>query len=302
MVKEIIQAFTPAINQNQTDFYADLTLGGAGHTSAILDSIPSAKVLGFDQDLEAITFCKKKFENSSRIKIIHSNFKHFPRFMEKIYKKHPGFKGFRGILLDLGVSSYQLDNPDRGLSFSKLGPLDMRMDAQKENEDSTLMACDIVNNYDLKDLIRVLEEYGELPYAKKLAQAIIEERKKKRIETTIELENIIYHHSPGWAKKKKIHPATCAFQALRIEVNNEIKILETTIEKILPYLCEDGVCAIISFHSLEDRIVKHYFKNKCQDKTKYKLLQKKPIIPSEREIKENPRSRCAKLRMISSIS
>jgi 16S rRNA (cytosine1402-N4)-methyltransferase len=256
--------------------YLDLTIGGGGHSRLILETAEDVKITAVDQDLDALNAAKENLsEFGNRVNFIHSNFANY-QFPENTYD---------GILADLGVSSYHLDNPERGFSFRNTARLDMRM-----NQQQSLTAGDIINEWEEKELADIFFKYGEERLSRKIARRIVENRP---FNTTTELANAIAYSVPPKYRYGRIHPATRVFQALRIAVNDELKVLETLIEKAPNALIAGGKIAIISFHSLEDRIVKHGLRNLSL----LRILTKKPIIATEEEIKENPRSRSAKLRI-----
>ncbi|MFN5593834.1 MAG: 16S rRNA (cytosine(1402)-N(4))-methyltransferase RsmH [Aphanizomenon sp.] len=256
--------------------YLDLTIGGGGHSRLILETAEDVKINPVDQDLDALNAAKENLsEFGNRVNFIHSNFANY-QFPENTYD---------GILADLGVSSYHLDNPERGFSFRNTASLDMRM-----NQQQSLTAGDIINEWEEKELADIFFKYGEERLSRKIARRIVENRP---FNTTTELANAIAYSVPPKYRYGRIHPATRVFQALRIAVNDELKVLETLIEKAPNALIAGGKIAIISFHSLEDRIVKHGLRNLSL----LRILTKKPIIATEEEIKENPRSRSAKLRI-----
>ena len=256
--------------------YLDLTVGGGGHSRLILETAEDVKVTCVDQDEDALKAAKENLsEFGDRVKFIHSNFANY-QFIEN---------SFDGILADLGVSSYHLDNPERGFSFRNTANLDMRM-----NQQQSLTAGDIINEWEEKELADIFFKYGEERLSRRIARRIIE---KRPFNTTTELANAIAYSVPPKYRHGRIHPATRVFQALRIAVNDELKVLETLIEKAPNALIPGGRIAIISFHSLEDRPVKHGLRNSPL----LRILTKKPIIATEEEIKQNPRSRSAKLRI-----
>jgi 16S rRNA (cytosine1402-N4)-methyltransferase len=256
--------------------YLDLTVGGGGHSRLILETAEDVKLTCVDQDEDALKTAKENLsEFRDRVKFIHSNFANF-QFPENSYD---------GILADLGVSSYHLDNPERGFSFRNSANLDMRM-----NQQQSLTAGDIINEWEEKELADIFFKYGEERLSRKIARRIVE---KRPFNTTTELAEAIAYSVPPKYRHGRIHPATRVFQALRIAVNDELKVLETLIEKAPNALIPGGRIAIISFHSLEDRPVKHGLRNSPL----LRILTKKPIIATEEETKENPRSRSAKLRI-----
>ncbi len=271
--------------------FLDLTFGAGGHSFALLEM--GHRVIALDQDPDAIEAGLKRIKNSpygSKIELIKSNFSNFP----EIYQNR--FKGefFQGILLDLGVSSHQFDKGERGFSFKVDAPLDMRMDRENPNLKT---ASDLINHLPEKDLADIIFNYGEERLSRKIARKIVEEREKKPILSTLELENIIFHCYPKSQRFKGVNPSTRTFQALRIAVNEELKVLD--VLQLLPsLLITNGKLLVISFHSLEDRIVKRTFKELEKGEIPCKILTKKPITPSKNEIDENLRSRSAKLRVI----
>ena len=298
LLKESINA----LKVNCEGKYIDATLGYAGHSKEILKCLNKEGFLfAFDQDIEAIKYSDKVLSKiGDNYKLIHDNFKNIKKH---IYEK------VDGIIYDLGVSSPQLDNENRGFSFHKDGALDMRM-----NKDSKLSAYEVVNTYPLEKLIDIFYIYGEEANAKAIAKAIVKRRVEKEINSTLELAELIKENVPI-SYRKKGHPARKVFQAIRIEVNDELSILEDSLLDAFSLLKSGGRMCVISFHSLEDRIVKNVFKKLTTDdevaknlpvvpnnlKRKAKLITRKPIIPSKEEIEENNRSRSAKLRVIERI-
>lgn len=265
----------------------DGTLGLGGHALAVLERIgPEGKLIGFDQDPEALAEARKVLEGfGDRAMVVNDNFTNIAKHLESL-KRGP----VQGILLDLGVSSMQLDTPERGFSFRQEGPLDMRMDPK-----ASLTAEEIVNTYSKEALTTILSELGEERFARRIAGRILEARSQKRIRTTSELENIIFHAVPRTYRHGRIHPATRSFQSLRLAVNKEIEVLREFLLGVLECLEPQGRVVIISFHSLEDRLVKTAFKEFQMNKMG-SVLTKKPITPSPEEVEDNPRSRSAKLR------
>ncbi len=300
--KECLDFLTENAPAGEISYFADLTFGGGGHSFEFLYRDPNFHVRSTDQDPDALKNGYeriKKEDLSSRIKLLNTNFEDFP---DKIKSDSPEVfngPGFRGILMDLGVSSHHFDEAKRGFSFRFDAPLDMRMN---NHSDDFLTAEEIVNSYSEIELRRIFEDYGEEKNAKKIASKICEERQKIRIKTTKELENIIFHCYPKEHRYGKTNPSTRVFQALRLEVNRELEVLTKTIAQLIPLLCVGGRLAIISFHSLEDRIVKNGFKDLAMsDEVPTLILTKKPILPSEEEILNNSRSRSAKLRVIERV-
>ena len=276
------------LNPQKNDHFIDCTLGNGGHTFALLErTAPKGKILALEQDPDAIARVKAQSATSkmkNRLVLVQENFVHVKEVAQK-----EKFKPVKGILFDLGLSSEQLQESNRGLSFQKKEPLDMRY-----NPKNPLLAEKIVNYWSRQDLERILKEYGEEQFASEIAQAIVETRTTKgQIIKTNQLVDIILQATPKWYHKKKINPATKTFQALRIAVNNELQNLKEALPQSLEILEPEGKLAVISFHSLEDRIVKNFINNN----TSLKPLTKKAIIASFEEQKRNPRSRSAKLRV-----
>lgn len=278
--------------------YVDCTLGGGGHSELILKKIsPNGRLISFDIDDEAIAHSRERLKDYSNLTIVKSSYTNIKQELAKLgIEKITG-----GVLLDLGASYHQLTKAERGFSFSKDAPLDMRF-----NMDAEFSAYDVVNTYKEDDLVRIFSEYGEERFSKRIAKKIVEVRAKKKIETTGELAALIVSATPKI--KSTIHPATRVFQAIRIEVNNELKNVNFVLHDILDLLDVGGIISVISFHSLEDRIVKRFFKfesQKCRcnemickcTPPRIELVNKKPIEASNEEIKENPPSRSAKLRI-----
>lgn len=296
------------LNIQKDGVYLDLTLGRAGHASEILKRLSlKGKLIGFDQDLEAIKHSKIVLSKISKnFEALHANFVTFPDVLKKL-----NIYEVDGILLDLGVSSPQFDDPNRGFSYRSDAPLDMRMDISQK-----LTAREIVNFYSLAELVKVFRDYGEDKYSYQIAKNIIKARENKLIETTGELVEIIKASKPMKELAKKGHPAKQIFQSLRIEVNSELEVLEKTLAKALSYLKPKGRLAIISFHSLEDRLVKQMFNKKAKIEGtrkndfllphqikigEFRLVNRKVICPSLEEQIKNPRSKSAKLRVIERI-
>lgn len=283
--------------------YVDCTLGGGGHSELILKRIsPNGRLIAFDIDDEAIAHASERLKNFSNLTIVKSSYTNIKSELKKLgIEKITG-----GVIIDLGASYHQLTKAERGFSFSKNAPLDMRF-----NMDADFSAYDVVNTYKEEDLVRIFSEYGEERFSKRIAKKIVEVRAKKKIETTGELAELIVSATPKI--KSSIHLATRVFQAIRIEVNNELKNVNFVLHDILDLLDVGGIISVISFHSLEDRIVKKILKfesQKCRcnemickcPPPRIELVNKKPIVASEEEIKENPPSRSAKLRVARCIS
>ena len=281
--------------------YVDGTLGGAGHSKKILEKLsPEGLLIGIDRDEDALKAAKENLKQYKNVRYIHGNHDEIEEILEKL-----NIKNVDGILLDLGVSSYQLDEKQRGFSYLGNNELDMRMDKSQ-----TLTAKDIVNTYDEEKLANIIYEYGEERFSRQIAKNVCNSRKVKEIETTEELVEIIEKSIPSFAKKDG-HPAKRTFQAIRIEVNNEIKPLYETVLKCIKKLKSGGRLCIITFHSLEDRAVKNAYADSigkctcpkdlpycvCGAKSEGKIINKKPIIATEQEQAENSRSKSAKLRI-----
>jgi 16S rRNA (cytosine1402-N4)-methyltransferase len=287
-------------NLNRSALFADLTFGAGGHTVSLAKLHELSTVLATDQDPDAIQNGLETIEANNlknRIQLFKMNFAEFPEFFEKTWlNDNQSFKGLDGILMDLGVSSHQFDTFSRGFSFREDGPLDMRMDYDNSQKET---ASDIVNNYREEELADIFFHYGEERYARRIARNICTQRKTQAITTTKELENLVFHSYPEKERHRGTHPATRTFQALRIAVNAELKVLEESLESLFSQLSDGGRLCVISFHSLEDRIVKHTFKEIVEKNLNCAtILTKKPILPSDQELQENFRSRSAKLRVI----
>lgn len=298
LLEEVIEG----LNIISDGIYLDCTMGGGGHSLEILKRLsPIGHLYGFDRDLDAVNTCINKFERNKNVSIFHANYKN-----AKTILNDNGIFEVNGILIDLGVSSYQIDNGERGFSFLHDGKLDMRMD-----KNQTLDAYFVVNNYSKEDLIKILFEYGEEDNAKKIVENICLARSVKPIKTTFELKDIIEKSFPKKIIYGKGGVSKKTFQAIRIEVNGELDGLAKTLEGFIDLLAPKGRMAVLTFHSLEDRIVKNVFKDAvtdcicppktpiciCGHKAKGKLINKKPIVASEKELKENSRSSSAKLRI-----
>jgi len=286
--KEVVELLSPKPNEN----LIDCTFGEGGHSLIILERIlPEGKILGIDWDQEMINNFKEKtgedWGKKNNLILVCDNFANLKKIVEK-----NNFKADL-ILIDLGFSSWHLQDSKRGFSFRVQEELDMRYSPA----DSGLKARDVVNKFSQGEIEKILKKYGEEKFAKKIAFQIVREREKSPIESTADLVETIKKATPLWYQKRKIHFATLTFQALRIFVNKEIENLQMVLTDSLEVINQKGRIAVISFHSLEDRIVKNFFKEKEQQK-KIKILTKKPITPSAEELKINPRSRSAKLRVV----
>ncbi|MEI3227526.1 MAG: 16S rRNA (cytosine(1402)-N(4))-methyltransferase RsmH [Lachnospiraceae bacterium] len=285
--------------------YVDGTLGGAGHASQVCKRLSEkGRFVGIDQDdcaLQAAGERLKEFGKNVRIDCVKSNYCQMKSVLENL-----GIDKVDGILLDIGVSSYQLDNAERGFTYREDAPLDMRMD-----QSSSFSAKDVVNQYDEMQLYRVIRDYGEEKFAKNIAKHIVAARQEKKIETTGELIEIIKASIPAKVRATGGHPAKRTFQAIRIEVNRELEVLQDSIDEMIDLLNDGGRLCIITFHSLEDRIVKNKFRENedpcicpknfpvcvCGRKSRGKVITRKPIVPSEQEVQENKRSKSSKLRV-----
>lgn len=284
--------------------YVDCTLGGGGHSELILKRIqPNGRLISFDVDQDAIDAATERLKNYKNLTIVKNSYTN----IKQVFKDLGIEKITGGILFDLGASYHQLTKQERGFSFSKEAPLDMRF-----NMDSDFSAYDVVNNYKEEELVKIFSEYGEERFSKRIAKAIVQKRQAKPIQTTTELADIIVEATPKI--KSSIHPATRVFQAIRIEVNHELQNVKNTLMDVLDLLDFNAIMSVISFHSLEDRVVKHVFKyysTRCHcEKNQMicncpppilELVNKKPIMATEQEIKENPPSRSAKLRVAKCI-
>ncbi|GAA0743782.1 16S rRNA (cytosine(1402)-N(4))-methyltransferase RsmH [Clostridium oceanicum] len=290
-----------SLNIKEDGIYVDCTLGGGGHSYEIAKRLSSkGRLIGIDQDTTALKAAKEKLKEFDNITYVHNNFYNIDSILETL-----GIEKIDGIMMDLGVSSYQLDEASRGFSYMKDAPLDMRMDTE-----SDLSAYDVINSYEEKEIFNILKEYGEEKFSRRIANFIIKAREKSPINTTGELVDIIKKAIPAKFQRDG-HPAKRTFQAIRIEVNRELKILNKAIEDSINRLNSKGRISIITFHSLEDRIVKRKFKEMenpcicppsfpicaCGKKPIVKIITKKPLEPSKEEKELNSRSRSAKLRV-----
>lgn len=305
-VSVLLNECLEGLNIKENGIYVDGTLGGAGHSSEILKRLSKeGRLIGIDQDTDALKAAKERLKDYSNVTFVHSNFSNIENVLNNL-----NIDGVDGILMDLGVSSYQLDEGERGFSYMKDAPLDMRM-----NRENDFSAYNVVNEYSEEDLYRIIRDYGEEKFAKRIASFIVENRQEKNIETTLELVEIIKNAIPAKARREGPHPAKRTFQAIRIEVNSELSILNKTIEDGVEKLNKGGRMAIITFHSLEDRIVKNKFRDLavscrcpkefpvcvCGEKAKVKIISRKAIEPTKEEVEVNPRSRSAKLRVIEKL-
>ncbi|GAA0125327.1 MULTISPECIES: 16S rRNA (cytosine(1402)-N(4))-methyltransferase RsmH [Clostridium] len=302
-VSVLLDECIEALNIKEDGIYVDCTLGGGGHSSEILKKLSEkGRLIGIDQDKDALKAASERLKEYKNTTFVHNNFYNIKEILENL-----NIEKVDGILMDLGVSSYQLDNADRGFSYMKDAPLDMRMD--REN---SLSAYNVVNDYSEEELADVIKSFGEERFAKRISNFIVNRRP---IETTLQLADIVMAAIPGKFKKDGGHPAKRTFQAIRIEVNKELMILNKAIEDSVEALNSDGRIAIITFHSLEDRIVKNKFKELndpcncpkelpfcvCNKKPIVNLVSRKPIEPSKEEQENNSRSRSSKLRVARKI-
>ena len=295
------------LNIKEDGVYVDGTLGGGGHASGICQKLGEAGTLiGIDRDKDALKAAENRLKEYKCHKVlVQSNYADVLTVLDDL-----NIDGIDGAVLDLGVSSFQLDNKDRGFSYMQDAPLDMRM-----NTDDVLTAYEVVNNYQEEELFRIIKEYGEERWAKKIASKIVKHRENFPINTTFELVDIIKGAIPASARRDGPHPAKRTFQAIRIEVNQELALLEKAVRDFCKALKPSGRLAIITFHSLEDRIVKDVFKElanpcicppkmpvcTCGKVPEIKIINKKPVVAGEEELLENPRSRSAKLRVCQKI-
>ncbi|MCT4631759.1 MAG: 16S rRNA (cytosine(1402)-N(4))-methyltransferase RsmH [Firmicutes bacterium] len=298
LLKETVEG----LNINPNGVYVDGTLGGGGHSEYLLERLDNGILVGIDQDKDALEAAGKRLKRfGKKFMPYHSNFSNIKNVIKDI-----GLFKIDGMMIDLGVSSYQLDEAERGFSYMNDGLLDMRM-----NRSNPLSAEDIVNDYSEEKLAEIIFKYGEEKFSRRIARNICEAREEKRIRTTAELVDIIKESIPARNRREGPHPAKRTFQAIRIEVNNELGIIEQTIQDATSVLNKGGRLSIITFHSLEDRIVKNAYKElakgcicppempicTCNNEPKLKIITRKPIIPSAEEIEFNPRARSAKLRI-----
>lgn len=293
-----------SLNVKSGGIYVDGTLGGGGHSYQILKRMNGkGRLIGIDQDEDAICAATERLrEYGDMVTIVRDNYCNIKNVLDNL-----GITGVDGIVLDLGVSSYQLDTSERGFSYMEDGPLDMRMDNRKN-----IMAEDIVNDYSEMELFHIIRDYGEDKFAKNIAKHIVMERQKERITTTGQLADIVKAAIPMKVRAAKGgHPAKKTFQAIRIELNRELDVLKQSIDTMIDLLNDDGRLCIITFHSLEDRIVKNSFRKNenpctcppdfpvcvCGKKSKGKIITRKPVVPSAEELEENRRAKSSKLRV-----
>ena len=296
------------LNIRPDGIYVDGTLGGAGHSSEIVKRLTTGRLIGIDQDADAIAAASERLKDyKDKVTIVRSNYAQMKEVLHNL-----GIEKVDGILLDLGVSSFQLDTPERGFTYrSEDAPLDMRMDDRQK-----LTARDIVNEYSEMELFRIIRDYGEDRFAKNIAKHIASAREQKPIETTGELNAIIKGAIPMKVQVTGGHPSKRTYQAIRIELNHELDVLRDNLDDMIELLNDGGRCCIITFHSLEDRIVKSAFKKNenpctcpsnfpvcvCGNKSRGHVVTRKPILPSEKELEENSRSKSAKLRVFERVT
>ena len=296
----MLQSCIEALSIKPSGIYVDGTMGGGGHSRAIATNLQSGgRLIGIDRDTDAINAAKARLSEFNNVTYVHSNYADIKDILKDL-----NIQSINGALLDLGVSSFQLDNAERGFSYMQDAPLDMRMNRQDK-----LSAFHVINEYSIRELHGVIREYGEEKWAKRIAQFVIEARAHSPIQTTFELNNIIKKAVPASARREGPHPSKRTFQALRIEVNGELEKLRQAVYDFFDVLAADGILAIITFHSLEDRIVKQVFADLasgcncpkefpiCVCGKQPRATVKKQISPTEEEIENNPRARSARLRV-----
>ncbi|MDX9871657.1 MAG: 16S rRNA (cytosine(1402)-N(4))-methyltransferase RsmH [Clostridia bacterium] len=301
MLEEVLTYLHPQPGQ----LMIDCTAGGGGHSKALLKKLlPGGQLIALDQDKDAVMAAKQALEplGAENFTVIRTNFTHLQESVRTVTDRFAD-----GILFDLGVSSYQLDNIKRGFSYQQDAPLDMRMDTT-----AGFSAADLLNRASAEELTRIIAEYGEERWAKRIAQFIVEERSREPLATTGQLVEIIKKAVPKGARREGPHPAKRTFQAIRIAVNRELEILDEAMEQAVSILRPGGRLAVITFHSLEDRMIKEFFRKQaqgctcpkefpvcvCNNKPAVKIVTAKPVLPTEREVESNPRSRSAKLRVV----
>lgn len=288
LTKEVLEFLNPKPGEN----FIDCTIDGGGHAKEILKKIsPAGKLLGIDLDKEMIAALQAKIKNEklNNLIVAEGNFKNLKKITEE-----KNFSRVSGILIDLGWSSIQIEESGRGFSFLKNEPLDMRYSS------FGISAAEAVNQLSEKDLADIFWQYGEERFSRRIAKKIVETRKKKRILTTFDLADAVKTSVPRSYERGRLHPATRVFQALRIYVNQELENLKEVLPQAVEILAPGGILTVISFHSLEDRIVKNFFRE-MKKEGRLEILTKKPVVPSDEEIKSNPRSRSAKLRAVRKI-
>jgi len=283
MQKEVLEF----LNLKPGNCVVDCTLGTGGHSSEILRKIgPKGYVIGIDRDADSLAVAKERLKGfNGCCNFVQQDFRHIDTVLQEL-----GVREVDAILFDLGISSFQLDNPERGFSIRLDGPLDMRMD-----KNSYISASDILNSLSEEEISSILRNFGQERWHNRIARFLVKQREKTPIESTSDLSSSVLRAIPGHQKRQRIHPATRTFQALRIAVNRELEALEIALDKCIDFLKKDGRICVISFHSLEDKIVKEKFRYFAKEK-KLKILTKKPLQPKDAEVYSNPRSRSARLR------
>lgn len=305
-VSVLLEKSIDGLNIKENGIYADGTMGGGGHSGEILRRLGGKGLLiGIDRDTEAVEASRSRLAEFENVRYVHDNYKNIKAILAR-----EGIEALDGAVLDLGVSSYQLDNRARGFSYMEDAPLDMRM-----NRDDSLSAYDVINTYSEERLAKVFFEYGEERFSRKIARSIVTRRADKPVKTTLELVDIIKASVPERLRQKGSHPAKRVFQAVRIEVNGELRDLRSAVDDFFDVLAPGGRLSVITFHSLEDRIVKTAFASYakgctcppdfpicvCGNKPRAKLITRKPILPDEAECEENKRAKSAKLRIAEKI-
>ncbi|MBO5425856.1 MAG: 16S rRNA (cytosine(1402)-N(4))-methyltransferase RsmH [Lachnospiraceae bacterium] len=306
-ISVLLDETVDSLNIKPNGTYVDGTLGGGGHSLEICKRLgDGGRLIGIDQDMDAIKAATERLSDySDKVTIVHSNYQDIDSVLKGL-----AIGGVDGIILDLGVSSYQLDNVDRGFTYREDTPLDMRMD-----QSNPMTAKDIVNDYSEEELFHVIRDYGEDGFAKNIAKHIVRARQEKPIETTGELNEIIKAAIPAKMRQGTGHPSKKTFQAIRIELNKELEVLENSLDKMIELLNPGGRLSIITFHSLEDRIVKNIFRKNmnpctcppgfpvcvCGKAPTGKVITRKPIIPSSEELEDNKRAKSSKLRVFEKV-
>ncbi len=306
-ISVLLDETVDSLNIKPNGIYVDGTLGGGGHSLEICKRLgDGGRLIGIDQDMDAIRAATERLSDySDKVTIVHSNYQDIDSVLKGL-----AIGGVDGIILDLGVSSYQLDNVDRGFTYREDTPLDMRMD-----QSNSMTAKDIVNDYSEEELFHVIRDYGEDGFAKNIAKHIVRARQEKPIETTGELNEIIKAAIPAKMRQGTGHPSKKTFQAIRIELNKELEVLENSLDKMIELLNPGGRLSIITFHSLEDRIVKNIFRKNmnpctcppgfpvcvCGKAPTGKVITRKPIIPSSEELEDNKRAKSSKLRVFEKV-
>ncbi|NPA14919.1 MAG: 16S rRNA (cytosine(1402)-N(4))-methyltransferase RsmH [Deferribacteres bacterium] len=283
LLEEVISFLLPY----QDETVVDATVGEGGHSEAILSRVKPSLLVAVDRDMEILQKARERLSGFPSVKFIYGNFSELSRLLKK-----EGIDEVSAVLMDLGISSFHLETPERGFSFLSEGPLDMRLDRVGEK----FTAYEVVNSFSEKRLCELIREFGEERWAKRIARAIVQRRKEAKIKSTKELAEVVASAIPKRYWPKRLHPATRTFQAIRIAVNYELDSLKSGLKSAFEVLKPGGRIVVISFHSLEDRIVKHTFRS-FEKKGLGRVLTKKPVLPSDQELKSNPRARSAKMRV-----